>query len=170
EAVDKLDQARDKLDAATASPGRELSDEKRRKLADQVKALHERHLAAVAEAGRIQEKVLKDKKWERGPLTSFGDLEDRERALAVEVRTLADREFAGLPVFTRMLKDAAGAMDKAAVRVKERVEDVNNADPGAAFDPELEKANHEKVVRPMTLAARRLEHLLDALKPDDPKQ
>ena len=37
EAVDKLDTARDKLDMAAAQAGRQLSDEKRRKLADQVK-------------------------------------------------------------------------------------------------------------------------------------
>ena len=42
EAVGKLDSATDKLDAAADKAGRQLSDEKRRKLADQVKALLER--------------------------------------------------------------------------------------------------------------------------------
>src|SRR5205814_1930524 len=58
EAVDNLDAARDRLDAADRS-ARELSDEKRRKLFDQVKALSGRHQAAAAEAARIQEKVLR---------------------------------------------------------------------------------------------------------------
>src|SRR5262249_19008880 len=39
EAVEKLDSARDKLDVAAARADRQLSDEKRRKLADQVKSL-----------------------------------------------------------------------------------------------------------------------------------
>src|SRR5205814_4633965 len=90
DAVEKLDDARDKLDTAGEKSARELSGEKRRKLAEVVKALLERQNAAVAEAARVQEKVLKDKKWERPLLISYGDLEDRERALAAEVRALAD--------------------------------------------------------------------------------
>src|SRR5205814_5242073 len=135
DAVEKLDDARDKLDTAGDRAARELSGEKRRKLADMVKALLDRQTAAASEAARIQEKVLKDKMWERSLLTSYGDLEDRERALAAEVRALADREFVDLPVFARMLRDAAAAVVKAADRAKERVEDVNNADPDAKFDP-----------------------------------
>lgn len=167
DAVEKLDDARDKLDAAGDRPDRELSGEKRRKLADAVKALLERQQAAVAEAARIQAKVLADRQWERPVLTSYGDLEDRERALAAEVKTLADREFAELPVFARMLKDAAAAIDKAADKVKARVEDAKDPNP---FDAELEKLNDAKVSRPMALAVRRMEQLLDSLKPDDPRK
>ena len=167
DAVNKLDDARDKLDKAAAQAPRELSDEKRRKLADKVKAVYEKHKAAVAEDVRIQEKVLKDRKWERALLTSYLDLEDREKALAAEVRELAEKEFADLPVFARVLKDAADAMEKAAARAKDRREDV---DPAAAFDPDLEKANDARIRRSMDLATRRLEQLLDALKPDDPKK
>jgi hypothetical protein len=167
DAVERLDDARDKLDAAGERANRELSGEKRRKLADAVKALLERHQAAVAEAARIQAKVLADEKWERPVLTSYGDLEDRERALAAEVKTLADREFVELPVFARMLKDAAAAIDRAADRVKDRVDDAKDANP---FDAELEKLNDEKVRRPMALAVRRMEQLLESLKPDDPRK
>ncbi|HUR53345.1 MAG TPA: hypothetical protein VMZ71_04405, partial [Gemmataceae bacterium] len=169
ETVEKLDNARDRLDAARQTPERQLSAEKRRKMFDAVKALLERQKAATAEAARVQDKVLADKKWERSLLASYGDLEDRERALAVEVRNLSDREFDGLPVFGRMLKDAAAGMEKGADRAKERRQDALDADPAAAFDPAFEKVNDDRVRRPMHLAQRRLEQLMDAVKPDEPK-
>lgn len=167
DATEKLDAARDKLDTAVAKAPQELTDEKRRKLADLVKALLERQKAAVVEANRIQEKVLADKKWSRPLLQSYKDLEDRERALAVEVRTMAEREFAELLVFERIVKDAADAIEKAAEKAKLRRQDALDTDPDTAFDPDLEKANAGRVRRPMDLAVRRLQQVLEALKPEN---
>jgi hypothetical protein len=167
DAVDKLDTARDKLDEAAAKAGRQLSDEKRRKLADQVKALVERQKAAVAEAMRVHGDVTKQKGWNKELLTSYSDLDEvREKEIAVEVRKLAEGDFAPLPVLARLLTDSANAMDAARAKIKTRCDD---ADLAAAFDAELEAANDRKVMRPMTLALRRLEQLADALKPDDKK-
>jgi hypothetical protein len=167
DATEKLDEARDRLDAASARAPQELSDEKRRKIADLVRALHERQKAALAEADRIQEKMLAEKKWTRPLLQSYKDLEDREQALGVEVRTLAEREFADLLVFERIVKDAAGAIEKAAEKAKIRRQDALDADPDAAFDADLEKANAGRVRRPMQLAIRRLEQVLEVLKPEN---
>src|SRR6185437_5644473 len=167
DATEKLDGARDRLDKAEANAPQELSDEKRRKIADLVRALYERQKAAVAEADRLQEKVLAEKKWSRELQQSYKDLEDREQALAVEVRTLAEREFAELLVFERIVKDAAGAIEKAAAKAKVRRQDAVDADPDVAFDAELEKANASRVRRPMTLALRRLEQVLEVLKPEN---
>jgi len=168
-ATEKLDDARDKLDAAAARAPQELTDEKRRKLADLVKALHARQKAAVAEADRIQAKVIAEKKWSRPVLQSYKDLEDRERALAVEVATLAEREFKELLVFARIVKDAAEAMEKAGDRAKLRRQDALDADPDTPFDADLETSNGGRVRRPMDLALRRLDQVLDALKPDEPQ-
>ncbi len=167
DATAKLDDARDKLDADAAKPERQLADEARRKLTAQVTALLDRHKAATTEGKRIQENVLKDRKWSRSLLVSYNDLEDTERALAVEVRAVADRDLSDLPVFARVVKDAASGMDRAAERAMTRRKDALDADPDAAFDPDLEKANDDRVRRPMDLATRRLEQVLDALK-DDP--
>ncbi|MFO0803687.1 MAG: hypothetical protein U0791_11295 [Gemmataceae bacterium] len=167
DATEKLDDARDKLDQAAARAPQELSDEKRRKLADLVAALHERQKGAVAEAERIQSKVLADKKWSRPVLQSYKDLEDRERSLAVEVAALAEREFKDLLVFARIVKDAAEAMEKAGDRVKIRRQDALDADPDTPFDVDLEKANASRAGRPMELALRRLEQVLEALKPEN---
>lgn len=167
-AVEKLDAARDRLDLAAAQGGRQLSDEKRRKLADQVKSLLERQRAAVAEAVRIHAEVAKQKGWDKALLTSYSDIDAvREVEVAAEARKLTGNEFAPLPVFARLLNDAAGAVDQARERIKARCDD---ADLAAAFDPELEAVADRKVLRPMELALRRLEQLADALKPDDKKE
>ena len=168
DAVERLDAARDKLDGAAAQAGRQLSDEKRRKLADQIKALVERQKAAVAEAARIHAEVAKEKGWNKPLLTSYSDLDAvREKEIAIEVRKLAENEFAPLPVFARLLTDSASAIEAARDTIKTRCDD---ADLAAAFDAELEAINDRKVTRPMALALRRLEQLADALKPDDPKK
>jgi hypothetical protein len=168
DAVEQLDLARDRLDVAAAQAGRQLSDEKRRKLADQVKALVERQKAAVAEAARIHTEVAKAKEWNKALLTSYSDLDAvREKEIAIEVRKLAEGDFASLPVFARLLTDSAVAIDTARDKIKTRCDD---ADLAAAFDAELELINDRKVMRPMTLALRRLEQLAEALKPDDQKK
>jgi hypothetical protein len=168
-ATEKLDDARDRLDGQTARTEERLADETRRRLAAQVTALLDRQKAAVVEAGRVQDAVLKAKAWPRPLLASYAELEDRERALAGEVRGLAEREFAQLAVFARVVNDAADAMHKAGDKAKARREDALNADPDAAFDPALEKANHDRVARPMGVAVRRLEQVLEALKEDAPR-
>ncbi|MBN9120645.1 MAG: hypothetical protein J0I06_16080, partial [Planctomycetes bacterium] len=167
EAVDRLDTARDRLDVAAARAGRQLSDEKRRKLADQVKALVERQKAAVAEAARIHGEAARAKGWDRALLTSYSDLDAvREKEIAIEVRKLAEGDFAPLPVFARLLTDSAAAVDAARDKIKARCDDADLN----AFDAELEAINDRKVMRPMAQALRRLEQLAEALKPDDPKK
>lgn len=168
DAVDRLDAARDQLDNQAAQAGRQLADEKRRKLADIVKALLERQRGAVQEAARLHAEAAKNKGWDRALLTSYSDLESvRIKEIGLELRKLADTEFAPLPVFARMLKDAADADDRAREKIKARCDD---ADLGAAFDAELEAAHDRKVSRPLELAQRRLENLAEALKPDEPKK
>jgi hypothetical protein len=165
DAVDRLDSARDRLDRATADPTQKLADEKRRKMADRVKGLHERQMAAIAEAQRIHKLVTQDKLWRRPVETSYVDLSRTETNLAEEVGQL-EADFAPLPVLARVLNESTTAMKSAAEKITARLQDI---DPTLAFDPDLEAANDRKVLRPMTFAARRLEQLLDALKQDDPK-
>ena len=165
DAVDRLDAARDRLDAATAAPPERLADEKRRKLADTVKGLLDRQKAAVAEAGRIHALVAQEKMWKRPVEASYVDLARAETSLAEEVAQL-EAEFAPLPVLARVISESATAMRRAAGAITTRLEEI---DPALAFDLELEAANDRKVLRPMSLAARRLEQLLEALKTDDPR-
>jgi hypothetical protein len=165
EAVDRLDTARDRLDAAAANPGQQLSDEKRRKMADKVKGLLERQKSAVAEAERIHKLVAADKMWKRPVERSYVELGQVETNLAEEIAKL-EADFAQLPVLARVLAEASNAMKSANEKITMRLQDT---DPALAFDPDLETANDRRVIRPMALAARRLEQLLEALKQDDPK-
>ena len=166
DAVDRLDTARDKLDAATAAVPQQLSDEKRRKLADRVQAILDRQRGRVAEADRIHGLVSQNKGWERDYLVSYGDLAEAEKEIARDVRAL-EQDLAPLPVLARVLAEAAAAADTAAARIETRRDDI---DPALAFDPDLEAANDRRVKRPMELAARRLEQLLDALRTDTPSR
>ena len=132
----------------------------------------ERQRAAVAEMERILGVVKTNKKWERPLLASYADLEDREKTLALEVRALAEKEFAPLPVLSRLLSDAGAAMETSADKAKTRREDALDAIdavPPVEFEPALEASNDRKVKRPMALALRRLEQLLEVLKDDPPK-
>ena len=170
EAIERLDTARDRLDTAAKKDTREqISDENRRKIADKVKALLERQKAAAAEADRIHDLVSKNKKWERPLLTSYADLEERERVLAGEVRQLSEKEFAPFPVLARLLTEASSAMELAAEKTKIRREDALDADATVAFDSQLEAANDLKVKKPILLATRRLSQLLEALQQEQPK-
>jgi hypothetical protein len=166
DAVDRLDAARDRLDAATAKPPERLADEKRRKLADTVNGLFERQKAAVAEANRIHALVAQEKMWQRPVETSYVELSRVETELAEEVAKL-EAEFAPLPVLARVIAESSTAMKRASGAITNRIQEI---DPTLAFDLELESANDRKVMRPLSLAARRLELLLEALKPDEPPQ
>jgi len=166
DAIERLDNARDRLDAAAVAAPQQLSDEKRRKMAQKVQAAMERQKATVAEAERIHKLVATSKEWDRDALTAYGDLAvKRQLPIVEDVREL-EKEFAQLPVLARVLSESATAMDTAAKKVTSRLQDV---DPSVAFDADLEKENDRKVTRPMKLALRRLEQLLDALKQEDPK-
>jgi hypothetical protein len=166
EAVRRLDNARDRLDRATAAAPERLADEQRRKMAEKVKAVLDRQKAAAAEADRIHKLVAGNKGWQREYEASYFDVADqRESKIAEEVAAL-QKDFAELPVLSRVLGEATKAMNSAAEKITARLKEI---DPALAFDPELEAANDRRVKRPMDLATRRLEQLLEALKQDEPK-
>jgi hypothetical protein len=167
DALQKFDEALDKLEAEQKKAADELSREKREQLADQLKALRDRQQAAGAEAVRIGQAAVKGKGWSRPLLASLTDFEDRQKNLAGELRGFAGKKLADLPVFGKLAEQAAAAMDRAARTASERKDDAL-ADAGAAFDPEADRAAHERVLRPTRTALRRLDQILDSLK-DEPK-
>jgi len=163
EALDRLDEALDKLDKEKQETKEQLSKEKKDQLAEQLKGLRERQKAAIDEASRIQAAVEKGKAWDRPLIASLGDLEDREKAIAAELRTFTEKNLAELPVFSKLAEQSADAMVRAARYIAERKDDVLNLDPTAAFDTQSEKATSDRVLRPMQTALRRLDQILDAL-------
>ncbi|OWK38320.1 hypothetical protein [Fimbriiglobus ruber] len=168
EALDRLDDALGKLDAEKKQDREQLSREQREQLAELLKAIRERQKAAVDEVARLQGEATKAKKWGRAQIASLGDLDDREKQLAEDLRAAATKQLAELPVFNKLATQAAAAMEKAAKAAAERKDDLLNADPTAKFDAEAETATDERLRRPMQLALRRLDQILDTLK-EDPK-
>ena len=103
-------------------------------------------------------------KWERPVRTSLNDLRRQQEALAGEVRALLEKKFQNAAVFGRMLEQSADAMDLAARRMDSRLE----AAEFGPFDPELEDIADAGIQGQQKLALKRLDQLLDALKPDPP--
>ena len=168
DAIDRLEQARDRLDREKGPEPAELSRENRRKLADQVRSLRDRQAEGVKELERIISEALRMKAWTRPLQASLDDLAGRERTLAEDVRTLNDKRFQSEPVIQRLLKESSEAMDRASQRIGDRIEDIIAADANAGFDAKVEAAAADRLRSPLSLALRRLDQLLEALKPGDP--
>ena len=83
-------------------------------------------------------------------------------ALADEVRRLVEKKFTEVPVFERMLKQSAEGMDRAAARMQARLQDARELE----YDAELEDLADAATRSPQDLALKRMDQLLDALKPD----
>jgi hypothetical protein len=164
DALDRLDDAQQELDQARQKNDEDLQREQAAKFADEIKALRDRMQRLQDEAARIHGVVKKAGKWERPVRTSLNDLRQQQQALAGDVRALLEKKFADAAVFGRMLKQSADAMDLAAKRMDNRLE----AAEVGPFDPELEDIADAGIQGQQKLAVKRLDQLLEALKPDKP--
>lgn len=162
DALERLDEAQLELDQARQKNEEELLREQAAKFADEIRALRDRMQRLHEEAGRIHAVVKKAGKWERPVRTSLNDLRQQQQALAGEVRALLEKKFQNAAVFGRMLQQSADAMDLAAKRLDSRL-DAAEVGP---FDPELEDIADAGIQGQQGLALKRLDQLLEALKPD----
>jgi myosin heavy subunit len=162
DALDRLDDAQRELDQAREKNVEELLREQAAKFADEIKALRDRAQRLTDESARIHQVVKKAGKWERPVRTSLNDLRQQQEGLAKEVRALIEKKFEQAAVFGRMLRQAADAMDLAARRIDARL-DATETGP---FDLELEDIADAGIEGQQKLAVKRLDQLLDALKPD----
>jgi hypothetical protein len=160
--LDKLDDAQRELDQARQKNQEELEREQAAKFADELKALRDREQRLIDESTRIHGVVKKDGKWERPVRTSLNDLRQQQQGLASEVRALIEKKFAAVAVFGRMLRQCADAMDLAAKRIDSRLD---SAEIGP-FDQELEDIADAGIRDQQKLALKRLDQLLESLKPD----
>jgi hypothetical protein len=164
DALDRLDDAQRELDQARQQNDENLQREQAAKFADEIKALRDRMQRLQDETTRIHGVVKKAGKWERPVRTSLNDLRQQQQALAGDVRALLEKKFANAAVFGRMLKQSANAMDLAAKRMDNRLE----AAEVGPFDQELEDIAEAGIQGQQKLALKRLDQLLEALKPDKP--
>lgn len=165
QALDRLQETVDKLDKEKEKEEQKLSAEKRGELAEQLKGIRDRLRATDDEAARIQAEVLKKKAWDRAKVVSLGDLEDRAKAVAEELRQFTAKELEQLPVYKQLAEQAATQTDAAAKRFGERKNDTLDA-LGEAFDPVGEAVADDRTRRPLKTAIRRLNHILDSLAED----
>jgi hypothetical protein len=164
DALDRLDDAFRELDDARQKNDEELLREQAAKLADELKALRDRGQRLIDESVRIHEVVRKAGKWERPVRTSLNDLRQQQEALGKELRALTEKKFEKAAVFGRMLRQAADAMDLAAKRMDGRLD----AAETGPFDQELENIADAGIQSQQKLAVRRIDQLLEALKPEPP--
>jgi hypothetical protein len=170
-ALNRLDDARDQIEKQPAPSEEQLTREKTTQAADRLKALRERQAAANEEEKRLQAKVLQERKWSAAAArSSLPALIDQQEGLARELRDLIDKQFENEPVFARMLRQSASAMDGAVNRLNERKEDVlDQLEGSSAFDADLEARADRCIGFWQELALKRMDQLLEALKPEPPK-
>jgi hypothetical protein len=168
EAMERLAEAEEKLQAAQARLEDELAREQLAKIADQIKGLKERQDAAITESARIHQEVLKNNKWARALITSLTENARSQQNLAGETKGLKDK-LKGAPAFEFVLDKAGQAMEAAAKRMEERADAAKGLQIGALEKEELDAENRAdaETQKRQREAVRRLEHLLNALKPDD---
>jgi hypothetical protein len=168
EALDNLDEAREKLQQAEQDMEDELAREQLSKIADQLKALKERQDAALNESVRIHQGVLQKNKWTSDMRKSLSELAAVQEELARETRS-AGEKLKGAPAFELVLDRAARAMEGAAQRIQQRKQ-LEAFGGLAPFEPEELAAENKadaETRRRQREASRRLENLLDALKPEE---
>jgi hypothetical protein len=160
--LDRLDDALRELEEARQQNEEELLREQAAKLADEIKAFRDRAQRLTDESARIHEVVKKAGKWERPVRTSLNDLRQQQEGLAREVRSLMEKKLENAAVFGRMLRQSADAMDLAVRRMDSRLD----AAETGPFDQELEDIADAGIQVQQKLAVKRLDQLLEALKPD----
>lgn len=169
EALDQLDETLKKLDQEKGAGQEQLAREERDKLTDLIKSLRDKQKAAVTEADRVQTALIEAKQWDRPLVAALRDLREREERFAADARQFAVDKLLPLPVFGKLVDQAADAADAAAKRLEERTDDARDADAAADIDAVGEAAAHKRVHAPMARSLAKLDMILAALD-DKPKK
>jgi len=169
DALDRLEDAQEKLQEAQNQVEDELAREHLAKIADQIKGLKERQDAAIEESERIHKLVQQNNKWTRPLIHSLGDDATAQEQIAAETRSLKEK-LKGAAAFEMVLDRTARAMDAAAQRMQTRKKAAAELGGLAPFEKEelaAEDKAHEETRKRQQEASRRLDNLLEALKPED---
>jgi hypothetical protein len=156
ESLDRLNDARRAVKQEQRAIEEELARERLVKVADEIKRLKERQQGVTTEADRLLQ-LLSKKRPERRLVASLGQLAHNQEDLGQDTDTLAKDKLAKAPVFARIVGKSAQAMTEAAERLREYQQRLLDADqvPAEQESPRLQRQ-----------AVRRLDQLLDILKPE----
>jgi hypothetical protein len=152
--LDRLEEARREMERSRRRAEEELGREQIARVAETIQRIRERQQAHIEESKRIQESVLKLKKWDRGLKGSLLHLAEGQKSLGEETAAIAKKDLTAAPIFARMLERSARAMRDAA----ERLDEIRRQSPELDSLPDAEAARFQE------LALRRLSQLLDSLK------
>jgi hypothetical protein len=164
-ALQRLDDTVKELDEQREEEKDKLTREQREELMKELQGLRDRLQAAEDEAERLQQQVLAKMGWDRARLASLGDLHDRIVPLAEELQRFAENKLAEALVFKQLVAQAAVLSEQAATRINERKLDTLDS-IGSPYEVEVETAADQRTRRPLRTAIRRLNYVLDAIKPD----
>ncbi len=168
EAIEQVQEAQDQLQQAQERTEEELAREQLARIADRLKGLKERQDAAITESARLHKEVLRKGHWTLGLLNSLEDHGKAQQGLGKETASLKEK-LKGAAVFELILEKAAKSMDGAAAQIgKRREKGLNRQGPAALEKAQLaDEAGADKETQKLQLAAsRRLQRLLDAIKPE----
>jgi hypothetical protein len=172
EALKQLQEAQKKLAQAQERTEEELARERLARIADQIKGLKDRQDAAIAESERLHKGMLRSGFWPDALLNSLGSLADTQEGLGKETARLKEK-LKGAAVFELILDKTVKAMDGAASKMRERQQAALKAGLKRAPGEKLDKAAlaaeakaQERTDKLQKEASRRLQRLIDAVKPD----
>ena len=160
--LDRLDDAQRELDEARQKNDEELQREQAAKFADELKALREREQRLLDESIRIHAVVKKSGKWERPVRTSLNDLREQQQVLAGEVRRSSRRS-------SRTPRSSAACCVKPPRRWNwPRSEWTRSSKPprSARSTKNWKTSPNAGVLGQQKLSLKRLDQLLESLKPD----
>jgi hypothetical protein len=167
DALERLEQAQEDLKLARDAAEEELAREQLARIADQIKGLKERQDAAGEESERIHKQVLRHG-WTPGMVQSLKGHADAQAGLGKEAAGLAEK-LKGAPVFELLMKKAGKAMQAASASIGERGKKAVDRQGMFPLDKELLDDENQAEARTVKLqkeAGRRLDRLLEALKPE----
>jgi hypothetical protein len=168
DALQRLQNARRELEQARQDVEEELARERLAKVADQIRHLRDRQQTQATESARIQRELLQKGDWTRGLLGgTLSDLARAQKVLAEDTSNLAEEKLKDARVFARLLHRAADAMQQAEERIQKRQkESFERWDRGMPLDVAAENAADLDIQKAQGEALRRLDQLLEALKPE----
>jgi hypothetical protein len=166
EAIQKIDEALDQLDKSREKIEEELLREKLAKVSNRIQGIRERQKAAIDESHRLHSFAKTAKKWERDKLLSLIGLQENEERLADELNGLVEKRFRQDRVLAKILDHAIVSMRQAASSIQQRADEIKNCADDEPFDLEQEEQSQQVTLNHQHAALRRLDQLLDSLKPD----
>jgi hypothetical protein len=157
EALDRIDEAQEEVERAREAAEDQLAREQLAKIADVLKGFKDRQDGLIANAGDIQQRVLRKKSWEREKTTvELQRLAENQNLLGEDVADAAKDKLAAAKVFAQALRKCADTMKRAGERMRERYKKANEQPDDISVDEEANRLQKESL--------HRLEQLLEALK------